>query len=258
MDTATATAPTAAIHHGGLSRVVSRPPTTRVGSAVTTLRADVSAWPWFTLLRPFCHRPVTEQCQPGANSREVSLIADQSDRDRYGRLLRYVWIDDVFVNAVLVADGLALARAYPPDEAMVEVLSAAESTARDAGRGLWAPDACGPAAPSALRITHIEADAPGNDNDNLNGEWVEIHNAGTEAADLTGWVLKDESASHRYHFPDGFPIDAGAVVIVFTGCGNDTSDELYWCERGSAVWNNSGDTAFLLDPSGNTVHHRSY
>jgi len=162
------------------------------------------------------------------------------------------------LNAVLVEDGLALARAYPPDKAMVEVLSAAESTARDAGRGLWAPDACGQAAPSALRITHIEADAPGNDNDNLNGEWVEIHNAGTEAADLTGWVLKDESASHRYHFPDGFPIDVGAVVLVFTGCGNDTSDELYWCERGSAVWNNSGDTAFLLDPSGNTVHHRSY
>ncbi len=190
--------------------------------------------------------------------REVSLVADQSDRDRYGRLLRYVWVDDVFVNAALVESGLALARDYPPDTAMVDVLAAAETTARDAGIGLWASDACGPAAPSDVRIMHIEADAPGNDNENPNGEWVEVRNTGTEPADLTGWVLKDESASHRYRFPDRFRIDPGAAVLVRTGCGNDTSDELFWCVHGSAVWNNSGDTAFLLDPSGNTIHHRSY
>ena len=45
---------------------------------------------------------------------------------------------------------------------------------------------------------------------------------------------------------------------LFTGCGTDVAGEVYWCEEGSAVWNNSGDTAFLLDPSGNTVHFWSY
>jgi hypothetical protein len=45
---------------------------------------------------------------------------------------------------------------------------------------------------------------------------------------------------------------------VFTGCGQDTGDELYWCNTGSAIWNNSGDTAFLLDPAGNVVYSYAY
>ena len=32
---------------------------------------------------------------------------DVSETDRYGRLFRYVWVDDVMVNAVLVAEGYA-------------------------------------------------------------------------------------------------------------------------------------------------------
>lgn len=190
--------------------------------------------------------------------REISLVVDQSDRDRYGRLLRYVWVDGVFVNAALVESGLAFAREYPPDIAMADALATAEAAARNAELGLWAPDACGPATDADVRIVHVEADAPGNDNENLNGEWIDIENTGTEAVDLTGWGVKDESASHRYSFPDGFGLAGGAAVRPFTGCGTDIADEIYWCEAGSAVWNNSGDTAFLLDPSGNTVHHWSY
>lgn len=67
---------------------------------------------------------------------------------------------------------------------------------------------------------------------------------------MGGWVLKDESATHRYNFPSGFALGVGAEVRVFTGCGSDSATELYWCNSG-AVWNNSGDTAFLLDKNGN-------
>ncbi len=45
---------------------------------------------------------------------------------------------------------------------------------------------------------------------------------------------------------------------IFSGCGADSETELFWCESGSAIWNNSGDTAFLLDPAGNTVATLSY
>ena len=60
------------------------------------------------------------------------------------------------------------------------------------------PDVCGSATGSEMRIVHVEADAPGNDGENLNGEWVDIENMGTQLVDLTGWIVKDESASHRY------------------------------------------------------------
>ena len=45
----------------------------------------------------------------------VLLIRDVSDRDKYERLLRYVFSEDGFVNAILVEKGVAEARAYPPD-----------------------------------------------------------------------------------------------------------------------------------------------
>ena len=189
----------------------------------------------------------------------VYLEPDQSNRDQFGRLLRYVWTtDEQHVNEITVGEGWAIAREYPPDTARSDELAAAEERAMVAEAGLWAPDACGTAVSAEVQIVHIEYDAPGNDNFNLNGEWVEILNGDSTAVDLTGWVLKDESASHRYRFPDGFTLRPGATVLVYTGCGQDTATALYWCESGSAVWNNGGDTGFLLGPRGNVVWSYAY
>lgn len=188
----------------------------------------------------------------------IRLEADSSDRDRYGRLLRYVHVGDRFVNAELIEAGLAIARSYPPDVARDVELEQAQRVAQRAGVGIWAPDACGPRSDASVAIVAIEADPPGDDVENLNGEFVEIHNEGTEDVELTGWVLRDESAAHRFAFPDGFVVPAGATVRVRTGCGRDTPTELHWCESGSAVWNNDGDTAFVLDASGNIVASRAY
>ncbi|VAW07692.1 hypothetical protein MNBD_ACTINO01-2357 [hydrothermal vent metagenome] len=192
-------------------------------------------------------------------SREFTMTTDVSDRDRYDRLLRYLWLDDgTLVNESLVADGFALARDYPPDSEYVDRFAAAQQRAEAATLGLWASDACGPSVGSGLEIISIEFDAPGDDRENLNGEWVEITNTGATAESMTSWVLKDESASHRYTFPAGFVLDPGSTVTVHTGCGADTAMTLYWCNDKGAVWNNSGDTAFLLDPTGNIVAKRSY
>ncbi|MGH8936728.1 MAG: lamin tail domain-containing protein [Acidimicrobiia bacterium] len=189
--------------------------------------------------------------------REVRLVADISDRDSAGRLLRYVYLGELFVNETVVREGLAIARRYRPDTAMAGALDSAQAEARTREVGMWRPGACGPAG-RGLRIVEVRYDPPGDDALNPNGEWVSIENAGQGPVDLTGWMLRDESASHRYAFPDGLPLLAGASLTVFTGCGADSPSELYWCVQGSAVWNNSGDTAFLVDPSGNIVDRWSY
>ena len=188
----------------------------------------------------------------------VRLVPDVNDRDQYGRLLRYVEAGDVFVNEELVRRGLALARAYPPDTARQARLSDAQEEAKDASRGIWDPAACGPAATADVEVSNINADAPGNDNENLNGEWIELTNRGAVDLDLTGWVVRDESASHRFPLPAGFVLDAGATVRLYTGCGEPSDSSLYWCMQGSAVWNNDGDTVFLLDANGNIVVSRQY
>lgn len=67
----------------------------------------------------------------------VLLESDVSDTDRYGRLLRYVWVGDILVNEELVRQGVARAGHYPPDLRYDERLRGAEDGARAAGLGLW-------------------------------------------------------------------------------------------------------------------------
>jgi endonuclease YncB( thermonuclease family) len=70
--------------------------------------------------------------------RTVTLVTDRSDTDRNGRLLRYVYAGETFVNAQLVRDGYAEARRYPPDTAQAELLEALEAEARAANRNCYA------------------------------------------------------------------------------------------------------------------------
>jgi micrococcal nuclease len=67
----------------------------------------------------------------------VRLEKDVSETDRYGRLLRYVWLGDTLVNEELVKLGFARVSTFPPDVKYAERFLAAEQEARSAGRGLW-------------------------------------------------------------------------------------------------------------------------
>ena len=72
-------------------------------------------------------------------NKEVVLVKDVSETDRYGRLLRYVYLaDGTFVNGYLVEAGYATAVTFPPDVALVDELRALEQAARADGVGLWA------------------------------------------------------------------------------------------------------------------------
>jgi len=192
----------------------------------------------------------------------VSLERDVSDQDRYGRLLRYVRTStDRDVGGSLIDGGHAIARSYPPDTARDAEYHERQRAAQEAGRGLWAREACGPGPSMGPDIgpIHIDIhpDAAGDDSRNLNDEWVRFTNRGPSALDLEGWVVRDESSSHRYRFA-GLVLGSGAAVTLRSGCGIDTATERFWCMSGSAIWNNGGDTVFLLDPVGNVVAQLGY
>jgi endonuclease YncB( thermonuclease family) len=70
-------------------------------------------------------------------NKTVRLERDISERDRYGRFLAYLYLDEMFVNLELVQNGFAKAYTYPPDVAHAEEFVVAEGQARKAGRGLW-------------------------------------------------------------------------------------------------------------------------
>jgi len=183
---------------------------------------------------------------------QVMLHPWPAELDDFGRELGFLMVDDLFVNVRLLEVGGAVARAQS-DHEFAEDFEQAERAAADSGSGLWAPDACGEPVDASVEIIDVLADAPGNDQENPNGEWALIRNTGSAPVDLSGWSLRDESTRHRYVFPT-FTLDAGRDARIRTGCGQDdtSSDpaELFWCDPEPPVWNNSGDTAFLLDPNG--------
>ena len=72
--------------------------------------------------------------------KKVWLEGDVEDRDEYGRLLRYVWVDNTMVNAELVRLGYAYSYSYPPNVKYQTYLLQMEQEAREHKRGLWSGD----------------------------------------------------------------------------------------------------------------------
>ena len=183
------------------------------------------------------------------DDRLVWLGSDEEPNDQYGRLLRYVWVDDVFVNQRLVATGMAISRGFPPNTSLQEFLEDAEDEAIAAKLGIWSPTACGGEAAPEVEISFVVANPAGRDEENLNEEYIVIANPTDQDIDLSNWVLRDSSTSHRFTFPEGSTLFADEGLVVRTGCGTNTSQEFFWCSEGP-IWDNGGDEAFLLTPSG--------
>jgi len=68
----------------------------------------------------------------------VRLEFDVARRDRYGRLLAYVYLEDgTFVNAWLVREGFAQVMTVPPNVKHQDLFLNLQREAREANRGLW-------------------------------------------------------------------------------------------------------------------------
>lgn len=72
----------------------------------------------------------------------VLLATDVEARDRFDRLLAHVWTGRTWVNAAMLRSGHAQVVTFPPNTAYDAEVLAAQRSAREAGRGLWDPDAC--------------------------------------------------------------------------------------------------------------------
>jgi micrococcal nuclease len=98
---------------------------------------------------PEIHHPVRGE-EPGGreaadvnrrivDGHRVRLELDVRTRDRYGRLLAYVWVGEIMVNAELVRRGYAQVMTVPPNVKYQDLFVKLQREARDAGRGLWRP-----------------------------------------------------------------------------------------------------------------------
>lgn len=181
--------------------------------------------------------------------KQVEIEYDVERTDQYDRTLAYLWLGDILINQEILTQGYANSLILPPNQRYEAFFLLAEQNAQDAGIGLWRP------AEHTVNIRTIRYDAAGNDDENLNDEWIEFQNKGTEAVNLEGFVLED-SASNNYTF-GAVTISPEQILKLYSGCGADTITALYWCSDGS-IWNNNGDTAILRDTEGLYVADYQY
>lgn len=70
-------------------------------------------------------------------NKEIEMEKDVSDTDKYGRLLRYVWIDGILVNEELVKNGWAEVSSFPPDIKYQERFRIEQIKAKLNDLGIW-------------------------------------------------------------------------------------------------------------------------
>lgn len=104
---------------------------------------------------------------------------------------------------------------------------------------------------SSIRISAVQFDAPGDDRQNLNGEWVRLTNTGADVVLLAGWTLSDASTRDLYTFP-AFLLMPGGQVTVHAGSGTMNNTALFMGKT-APVFANTGDEAVLRDGSGTII-----
>lgn len=138
----------------------------------------------------------------------VRLEKDRTDRDKYHRLLRYVWVDDVLVNLELVKQGFAYSYSYPPDIQYQDRLVRAQQEAREAKRGLW--NLCPAALPTQTAIPATQENNSGGScvikgNISPSGEKI-YHAPGCASYEKT---RIDEGRGEKWFCNESEALDAG-------------------------------------------------
>lgn len=128
--------------------------------------------------------------------KRVRLEKDVSETDRYGRLLRYVYLGEIMVNEALVRDGFAISSSYPPDIKYQEIFNARQTEARTQQKGLWS--ACSTPSPSAntTQTTTTGQTLGTNTTNNVNSSSPQVARGD---CDIKGNITSEKI----YHVPGG-------------------------------------------------------
>lgn len=219
-------------------------------------------------------KEATEYTKSRLLNRQVGIEKDISNKDGFGRNLRYIWIDGELFNEVIVRDGYAVLAIYPPDVKYLDRIEAAQTTAQSFSSGLW--PACGgvgvPGTPTPIQSatatptssptpfgtatpTPTASGACQAASATITGldkvlEIVTVSGSGN----LDGWYLISTRGDQRFDFPDNFTLSGSVQIRAATAPFPNSSGQLWWTSANQ--WNNSeDDDAVLYDCTG---QQRSY
>lgn len=110
----------------------------------------------------------------------------------------------------------------------------------------------------SIEITDIQANAPGRDRENLNGEFATLQNTGETAIDLSGFILSFEGGRGQNYTFSGVTLQAGGTVTVRNGSGEDTDSTVYTGFTGSVLNNSNPDIVVIANDEKVIVDQESY
>jgi endonuclease YncB( thermonuclease family) len=189
-------------------------------------------------------------------NQKVKLSYGTITKDGYGRLIASVKVKETDIGLHLLENGLGHVFIIPPDAMDTTLMQTAQSHARGKGKGIWSTERY----KSSLHITSFHANAPGDDSDFINGEYLRVCNVSKDPVDLAGYVIQDISGQ-KYPFP-AMIIPSGHTVKVHSGRGWHKKDPLKQLEiylgSNRPIWNNTRDRASIYDRYGQLVDSREH
>ena len=154
---------------------------------------------------------------------------DLSETDRYGRLLRYVYVGDLMVNEELVKMGFAQSNTFPPDIKYQERFIDAEKLARKENRGLWVSCMMSPT-PGAVTASPTQTTILGETTQTAPSVQPSASTSQTTSSTTsTSCIIKGN-------------ISSGGKIYHLPGCGSyektvidETAGEKWFCTEEEAV-----------------------
>ena len=192
----------------------------------------------------------------------VQLRSVKSNSKNRGRLYRSVFKADkngqytINVQTELLRNGFVLWLPDKIENANNETNRLAMQEAVDNRRNIWGGNLCKKSkTQNVLLGLAINHDASGDDNFNVNGEYVLIENGSSSPVNLEDWTIRDTS-QRSLKFPKNSIIQPGQRITIKAGFGGNTNTE-YFMNSPTPMFENIdkfngvGDGAFLLDEYGN-------
>jgi len=102
--------------------------------------------------------------------KKVKIELDEQEKDPQGRLLAYIFVNDIFVNEELVKEGMAYSAKYPPNLKYQDKFDAAEKIAKSKNIGIWAE----PVAHGKKKGVYLEKYFDANVVDVIDGDTIKI------------------------------------------------------------------------------------
>ena len=180
-------------------------------------------------------------------NKTVRVEYDARKKDKYGRLLAYVWINSSFVNKEMILKGFAVFRNYGEKLKYESELSFKPT-------GCVAEiDTC----EECIGIAYFEWDVKGDDC--KGGEVIKLKNFCSFPCNLTNWKIKDRDGN-VFVFPE---VLINTTLYIYFDCDEqkEKSKAIYFCKKFNgceAVWDNDGDEVKILNEKGETVLTYSY